>query len=206
MYPFKDQKTIANEYLIEPKYKLKNTAVFNMKRSSICLERSPFSGLNIPTKLSYAAKQFFQVLFDQLEDGIGLNSKMILDFIGYGEFNQTQAVANTDPCSEPDFKKIKLGSYKSMTSHLQDDANFEFLEIKLVNDPIKLTNERSAMEILAFFGAIGGMQRFVGKMFGFAGNYFSAKFFGAKLANDLYIMKKKKKFKQDRNIDTPPHS
>ena len=43
-------------------------------------------------------------------------------------------------------------------------------------------------------------------MFGFAGNYFSAKFFGAKLANDLYIMKKKKKFKQDRNIDTPPHS
>ena len=51
------------------------------------------------------------------------------------------------------------------------------------------------MEILAFFGAIGGMQRFVGKIFGQFGNYFSAKFFGAKLANDLYIMKKKKGIK-----------
>lgn len=52
------------------------------------------------------------------------------------------------------------------------------------------------MEILAFFGAVGGMQRFVGKIFGYFGNYFSAKFFGAKLANDLYLLKKKKKTKQ----------
>ena len=29
-----------------------------------------------------------------------------------------------------------------------------------------------------------------------AGNYFSGKFFGAKLANDLYIMKKKKKMEK----------
>ena len=84
----------------------------------------------------------------------------------------------------------------------KEGQNFEFLEVKLVNDPIKLTNKRSAMEILAFFGAIGGMQRFVGKFFGMVGNYFSSKFFGAKLANDLYIMKKKKKI-QNKHTSTP---
>ena len=56
MYPFTNQKTVTGEYLIEPKYKTKKTAILNMKRTSVCLERSPFSGLNIPSKLSYAAK------------------------------------------------------------------------------------------------------------------------------------------------------
>ena len=49
------------------------------------------------------------------------------------------------------------------------------------------------MSILAFFGAVGGMKNFVGKYFGMVGGWFSAKFFGAKLANDMYLMKKKKK-------------
>ena len=67
---------------------------------------------------------------------------------------------------------------------------YDFLEIELHNDPVKLTVQRSSMQILAFFGAIGGMQRFVGAILGKVGGYFSGKFFGAKLMTDLYIQKK----------------
>ena len=37
------------------------------------------------------------------------------------------------------------------------------------------------MQLLEFFGAIGGMQRFVGAILSKFGGYFSAKFFGANL-------------------------
>lgn len=57
-YPFQNQKTITNEYRIEPETITKHTETFNMKRSTVCLERSPFAGLNIPSKLRSSIKQF----------------------------------------------------------------------------------------------------------------------------------------------------
>ena len=101
---------------------------------------------------------------------------------------------NTNPCSNPEFEKIKLGrshikSHK--TSEHSDGGKelryFKFLEIRLKNDQIKLTNKRTSMQLLEFFGAVGGMTRFVGSILGQLGGYFSAKFFGAKLMTDLYI-------------------
>ena len=76
---------------------------------------------------------------------------------------------------------------------------YHFFDLQLHYHPVKVTNQRSTMQVLAFFGAIGGMQRFVGKFFGKVGNYFSGKFFGAKLASDLYIMKKNKKTKSKKS-------
>ena len=75
---------------------------------------------------------------------------------------------------------------------------YHFFDLQLHYHPVKVTNSRSTMQVLAFFGAVGGMQRFVGKFFGQLGGYFSGKFFGAKLASDLYIMKKNKKAKSKK--------
>ena len=61
------------------------------------------------------------------------------------------------------------------------------MEVQLHNDPVKLTISRSSMGMLAFFGAIGGMNRFVGTILSKFGGYFSSQFFGAKLMSDLYI-------------------
>ena len=59
-----------------------------MKRSTVCLERSPFGGLNIPTKLRFAVEQMAQVY---LSDGVN-------KFLGIGVFDQDEAEGNTDPC------------------------------------------------------------------------------------------------------------
>ena len=56
------------------------------------------------------------------------------------------------------------------------------------------------MQLLAFFGAIGGMKNFVGTILGTFGNYFSGKFFGSKLTSDLYIQKKRKSKNKKSNI------
>ena len=95
---------------------------------------------------------------------------------------------NTDPCSNPEYKKIKLGRSHIKAHKTSDEVMyFKFLEIQLKNDQIKLTTKRTTMQLLEFFGAIGGMTRFVGSILGQFGGYFSAKFFGAKLMTDLYI-------------------
>ena len=39
----------------------------------------------------------------------------LVDILGVGVFDQEKAEGNTDPCSNPDFKKIKLGSSKEST-------------------------------------------------------------------------------------------
>ena len=111
----------------------------------------------------------------------------------FGQYNEARDETNTDPCKNPDYKKIKLGRYDLTEGNPPDGLMREFLQIQLHNDPIKLTNQRSSMQVLAFFGAIGGMQRFMGKFFSIVGSYFSAKFFAPKLTRDLYIQKKKKK-------------
>ena len=70
------------------------------------------------------------------------------------------------------------------------------MTVNLNNHRLKITNKRTTMSILAFFGAVGGMQRFVAKYFGIIGGWFSGKFISAKLANDMYLMKKKKNKKK----------
>lgn len=74
---------------------------------------------------------------------------------------------------------------------------YNFMEIQMHNDPIKLTVSRSSMGMLAFFGAIGGMNRFIGSIFKIGGGYFSGKFFAAKMMSDMYMEKVKKKGKKD---------
>ena len=84
-----------------------------------------------------------------------------------GKYNETTDEENTDPCGKPEYKKIKLGSDKWLKRKAAKDADgkinkYLFLEINLHNDQNKLTIKRSSMQLLEFFGAIGGMQRFVG--------------------------------------------
>lgn len=85
-------------------------SILNLKleRSVMCLETSPLAGLNIPPRLSFAFNQIFQSLLGETK-WRGSNTT-IADSFGIGVFNQTKADSNTDPCLNPDFRKIKLGS------------------------------------------------------------------------------------------------
>lgn len=178
-YPFIDQKTVVNKVAVRYDGDEVLQQILNLKRSTVCLEPSILSGLDLITHGKAAFAQFL------------------------GTYNETASEISTDPCKAPaggslnGYKKIKLGGHDWRRVKAKRDANgkinkYDFLEIELHNDPVKLTVQRSSMQILAFFGAIGGMQRFVGAILGKIGGYFSAKFFGAKLMTDLYIQKKNK--------------
>ena len=48
MYPWKKQKTFTSDYKILTDDNIAYIMDFYMQRSTMCLEKSPFSGLNIP--------------------------------------------------------------------------------------------------------------------------------------------------------------
>ena len=93
-----------------------------LKKSTVCLEANIASGLNIG-KLSQSAFNSY-----------------------FGLYNETLSEMNTDPCSNPEYKKIKLGRSHIKVHKTPDEVMyFKFLEIQLKNDQIKLTTKRTSM-------------------------------------------------------------
>ena len=66
----------------------------------------------------------------------------------------------------------------------------EYIQIK--QDSYKVINQRSSTQILDFLGDIGGFQGAIILILVYFGEYFSAKFFIAQVAEDLYQVKKRK--------------
>ena len=65
------------------------------------------------------------------------SKKAFLSF--FGRYNETTDEVNTDPCGNPEYKKIKLGSDKWLKRKAVKDVDgkinkYQFLEINLHND------------------------------------------------------------------------
>ena len=80
------------------------------------------------------------------------------------------------------------------------------LEIDIRQDSTKVANSRSSTQILDFLGDIGGFKEALLLILVSGGEYFSARFFIATVAKELYITKtpehkkyESKAFKEDQN-------
>jgi hypothetical protein len=63
--------------------------------------------------------------------------------------------------------------------------------VEIKQDSSKTLSTRSSTQILDFFGDIGGFKEALLLILFFFGEYFSAKLFISKVAEDLYVTKKR---------------
>ena len=100
-----------------------------------------------------------------------------------------------EECYHKSYSKIKfLKSFDTLRGYLDDYEaglfrNKILLEIILQLDPFKTTSERLNMNILDFFGDLGGFYQAIDLLVFLFGQFFSAKLFIASISSSFYYRK-----------------
>ena len=106
-YPYVNQKHVTHQFGIHDLEGEVETQRLFLQKSTVCLEPSPFAGLDIPKMM----KQAF--------------------YSSFGKYDEVEDEKSTDPCSKPDYKKVKLGGYDLKHSKAEEDMMQDFLEIQM---------------------------------------------------------------------------
>ena len=196
-YPYSLRKNVLNSY----KFNFDNkdetnyyyfSQVIKFERSNVCLQPHWTNQMMFTEEFE---RSFYEVVNMVKKHFLPSNSPS----------NSTGNTPNTkwidpfeDLCDGEFYRKYKFsdnhGESRLFTDYydpqvVAEDHEVIMLELTLKQDSIKTVSERSATEILDFLGDIGGFQGALIMIFMMVGQYFSSRFFDAKIANELYIEK-----------------